>query len=94
MDNATQTGTPNQLVQATRAAGAADRAGDRAQLIAAAKALVQGGPKVTIQPFSNENLGRLPSPAIQQAKSTGQTDDSPYRAIWLDKPPRSNDRSR
>ncbi len=84
MEN-TQAKKPNSLVETTRAAGHAVRAGNMDQLRDLAKALTKAGG--TISQDSRETLGQKPSQLPHLTKKAGNQNDANHRAITHDRPP-------
>jgi hypothetical protein len=80
----------NNLVQITRAAGVAARAGNESQLREAVRALGNAGGKFASA--SRESLGNKPVQLPQLTRKTGGQEGTPHRAIQQDRPAQGHSR--
>jgi hypothetical protein len=80
----------NNLVQTTRMAGLAARAGNENQLKECIRALGNAGGSFATA--SKATLGTKPSPLPHLTKKAGNSDGIPHKAIQRDRPPQGHSR--
>jgi general stress protein YciG len=84
--------TQNQLVQNTREAGIALRAGDMNQLRELARTIGKAGGAVSLA--SAADLGNKPSQLTEMTRKAGNQSDANHRAVYHDRPPPGHGHSR